>query len=51
MKLLMSRKNLKFVRGDQCEKYEKIFEQKFGNDSKLDGLGAVADSLGLLELL
>ena len=45
------RKNLKFVRGDQCEKYEKIFEQKFGNDSKLDGLGAVADSLGLLELL
>lgn len=46
------RKSSKFVRGDQCEKYEQLFLQKFGEhpSPKSDTVNTVVHTLGLLDV-
>lgn len=47
---LQQRKSMKFVRGEQCEEYEKLFEQKFGsNDEMMKKAETLIENMGLAE--
>ena len=44
------RKSTKFVRGEQCEEYEKLFEQKFGQFETVKKAESLIENMGITDL-